>query len=612
MHKVFYPVQISTNYQPMANFINIAAYKFVKLDRLADRKAHLLPFCKSRGLKGTILLSKEGINLFLAGEREPIEQFLAELRSQPEFCDLTVKESVSDHQPFSRMLVRLKKEIISMGVDSIQPAETTSPKISAHQLKEWLDEGRDITLLDTRNDYEVEIGTFENATPIGIDHFRRFPAAVSKLPQSMREKPVVMFCTGGIRCEKAGPLMEQNGFDQVFQLDGGILKYFEECGGEHYQGDCFVFDKRVAVDPDLKETEFGQCYACQAILSVDAQRSEKYDPPHCCPHCYLTPLEKMQAVLAERRIQLTEMTRTLPGSIPYDNVRPMNVPLKFNQQPVLDFLSDLHAKLDREFWANECKSGRVTYKGRPLSADDLIQASWRIQHHVPQTTEPDVSNDVGFLYEDEAIIAVDKPAPLPMHACGRFNRNTLLYFLGLVFHGEQIRILHRLDAATTGVVLFARKKSAATFIHEQFRNGVVKKTYLARVHGVPQQDSFSCDAAISNGPEGKLGTRTIQSDGLPSLTEFEVIERFDDDTTLLKCFPKTGRTNQLRIHLQQLGFPIVGDSNYGIEEKDNVDMANDRLCLHAHSISFRNPINGETQTITSQSTPDWRKTSAGV
>ena len=257
----------------MTEFINIAAYKFVELNRLAERKSHLLPLCKSLELKGTILLSKEGINLFLAGKRERVDQLLMQLRSQPEFADLTFKESVSEYQPFTRMLVRLKKEIISMGVDAIQPAKTTSPKITAHELKQWLDEGRDITLLDTRNDYEVEIGTFEKAVPIGIDHFRNFPRAAAKLPETMRNKPVVMFCTGGIRCEKAGPLLEQNGFESVYQLDGGILKYFEECGGEHYRGDCFVFDKRVAVDPNLKETELEQCYACQAILSAEDQNS---------------------------------------------------------------------------------------------------------------------------------------------------------------------------------------------------------------------------------------------------------------------------------------------------------------------------------------------------
>ena len=203
-----------------------------------------------------ILLSTEGINLFLAGTRGNIDSFLEKLRVCPEFSDLEVKESISDHQPFSRMLVRLKKEIIAMGHDEIRPHQQSSPKLSAKELKKWLDEGRDVTLLDVRNDYEVEVGTFKDAVPIGVDSFRDFPDAAEKLPGELKQKPIVMFCTGGIRCEKAGPLMENQGFQEIYQLDGGILKYFEECGGDHYDGDCFVFDKRVVLDPGLQETEF--------------------------------------------------------------------------------------------------------------------------------------------------------------------------------------------------------------------------------------------------------------------------------------------------------------------------------------------------------------------
>ena len=205
-------------------FVNISAYKFVDLDNLADRKSKLRPMCQSLGLKGTILLSLEGINMFLAGTREAIDEFMSHIGDQPEFEGILVKESLSDHQPFSRMLVRIKKEIISMGVEAIRPRQKTSPKISATQLKQWLDDGKELTLLDVRNDYEIEVGTFENAVPVGVDHFRKFPEATKQLPDSMKQKPVVMFCTGGIRCEKAGPYMEEEGFNEIYQLDGGILK----------------------------------------------------------------------------------------------------------------------------------------------------------------------------------------------------------------------------------------------------------------------------------------------------------------------------------------------------------------------------------------------------
>src|SRR5690606_19919466 len=189
------------------------------------------------------------------------------------FAELEVKESWSDEQPFSRMLVRLKREIIAFGVAGIEPGKRTSPKLSADELKAWLDQGRDVTLLDVRNDYEVRVGTFENALPIGVDHFRDFPAAVDALPADLKSKPLVMFCTGGIRCEKAGPLMQGRGFEQVYQLDGGILKYFETCGAAHYDGDCFVFDGRVAVDPQLQPSGAAQCLACQAVLTLAEQQS---------------------------------------------------------------------------------------------------------------------------------------------------------------------------------------------------------------------------------------------------------------------------------------------------------------------------------------------------
>jgi len=266
--------------------LNIAAYKFAPLTNLAERRQRLRTFCGERELRGTILLSSEGINLFIAGSRTAVEQLLAELQRDSEIGALEVKESYSDHQPFNRMLVRLKQEIIAFGIDGIDPRNAPAQKIAPEQLKQWLDDGRPVTLLDVRNDYEVRLGTFENAVPIGVDHFRKFPEAVTQLPDDLPEQPIVMFCTGGIRCEKAGPFMEQAGFREVYQLEGGILKYFEQCGGAHYDGDCFVFDKRTALDSNLQETATTLCYACQSPLTVAEQQSPQYVPSESCPYCW--------------------------------------------------------------------------------------------------------------------------------------------------------------------------------------------------------------------------------------------------------------------------------------------------------------------------------------
>ncbi len=271
---------------PTAQVVNIAAYKFATLTDLPARRESLRELCFELELKGTILLSPEGINLFLAGRREATNQLLRQLTADPEIGPLEVKESFSDHQPFSRMLVRLKQEIIAFGVEGIAPAQQTAPKLSAQELKQWLDEGRSVKLLDVRNDYEVDLGSFAGAEAIGVDHFRNFPAAAQQLPEDLKDETIVMFCTGGIRCEKAGPYMERLGFQKVLQLEGGILKYFEECGQEHYEGECFVFDKRVALDGNLEETDTALCFACQSTLTLEEQQSPHYIPGDSCPYCY--------------------------------------------------------------------------------------------------------------------------------------------------------------------------------------------------------------------------------------------------------------------------------------------------------------------------------------
>ncbi len=210
---------------------------------------------------------------------------MIEVRSIPGLADLTPKESASAEQPYNRMLVKIKKEIIAFGVAGIDPARQPAAKLSPRTLKQWLDEGRAITLLDTRNDYEIRLGTFRGAVAAGIDHFRDFPEAVRRLPPAVKDRPIVMFCTGGIRCEKAGPFMAREGYD-VFQLDGGILKYFEECGGAHYDGECFVFDRRVGLDPNLQETKSVMCFACQMPLTEEDQKDPHYVPDVSCGHCF--------------------------------------------------------------------------------------------------------------------------------------------------------------------------------------------------------------------------------------------------------------------------------------------------------------------------------------
>lgn len=542
--------------------VNIAAYRFVRLERLEEWRQVFRQKTAELDLRGTVLLSREGINLFVAGTREAIDRFVGWLRGFNEFAAIETKESPGEYQPFNRMLVRLKKEIISMGVPGIDPVERPSPKISPRTLQQWLDEGRPVTLLDTRNDYEVELGTFSGAMPLGISHFRQFPAAVRQLPEEMKQRPIVMFCTGGIRCEKAGPLMQQEGFGEVYQLEGGILKYFEECGARHYEGDCFVFDKRVAVNPQLEETDAEVCFACQAVLTAAQQQHPHYDPPHCCPHCFRGDQEQLQDRIARRQRRLDLALKTLPGSVACCNIRPLNVPGRFDQATALELFSSLHAHLGEEYWRSEFATGKIRSGGQLLGPDSVVRAGWRIEHELAWGVEPEVSREIRILHEDEWIVAVNKPAPLPMHPSGRFNRNTLVPMLQAAYPNERLRPAHRLDANTTGVVVLSRSRAAARMVQPQFEQGAVAKTYVARVHGVPGQEFFECDLAIGRAA-GPSGGRSADAGGLPALTRFRRLAVLPDQQSLVICFPATGRTNQIRLHLSALGFPIVGDPVYG-------------------------------------------------
>tara|TARA_B100000767_G_C19763645_1_gene536364 strand:+ start:1292 stop:2149 length:858 start_codon:yes stop_codon:yes gene_type:complete len=264
---------------------NVAGYRFVDLP---DRDALREPFralCKKVGLKGTILLSFEGINFFLAGTQSSVDQYLEFLEEDSRFSQMRLKYSYTEYQPFNRMNVRLKKEIISLGLDHVKPAERTGEEITPTEFKQWMDEGREVAIIDTRNDYEIRLGTFDNALDLNIKSFRAFPKAIKSLPESMKDTPVVMFCTGGIRCEKASVVMMDAGFTNVKQLKGGILGYFEEVGGDHWDGDCFVFDHRVALSSELEQTEVVQCFACRQPVTVEEQQSAEYVIEVSCPHC---------------------------------------------------------------------------------------------------------------------------------------------------------------------------------------------------------------------------------------------------------------------------------------------------------------------------------------
>ena len=265
--------------------LNISGYRFVDLPDRDDLREPFLDRCTELDLKGTILLSPNGINFFLAGEGGTVNQFVEYLESDKRFSGIPIKFSRTDYQPFRRMLVKRKNEIISLGMPEIRPSEFTGPYIKPLDFKHLLDYGGDILVLDTRNDYETRIGSFEGSLELGISSFRDFPDASESLSDEYKSKTVVMYCTGGIRCEKASAVMLNAGFEDVKQLEGGILGYFEECGGSNWNGDCFVFDQRVALDYNLAETDIQMCFKCREPLSMDEQNSDHYVIGEHCPYC---------------------------------------------------------------------------------------------------------------------------------------------------------------------------------------------------------------------------------------------------------------------------------------------------------------------------------------
>jgi RluA family pseudouridine synthase len=593
---------------------NISTYRFAELSGLKELREDLVFHCKAWALKGTILLSTEGINLFVAGAAESIDLLLGKLREIPGLEGLEPKISISEKQPFNRMLVRIKKEIISFGVESIRPANYSSPKISAKELKQWLDEGKAFTLLDTRNDYEVKLGTFKGAVIPQIATFREFAGAVRAMPEKLKDQPVVMFCTGGIRCEKAGPFMEMEGFKNIHQLDGGILKYFEECGGAHYEGECFVFDQRVGVDPGLQESEYAVCFACQAPLDAADQEDPRHVEGVSCPHCFKSEPARMAERIARTQAAILAAADPLPGSVPMENRRPVNIPAAHDGRTLLEVLVDLFPQVSAAEWEARCAAGRFqNYGGAVRGRDHIVRGGERVVQIFPPDVEPPVSAEIRVIYEDEALLVVHKPAPLPMHASGRYHRNTLQYILNQAFASKYPRPVHRLDANTTGLLVFARTRHFCRVLQRQFIEGKVDKRYLVKITGHPAQDQFFSEAPISAEPD-VLGTRGVDEiDGLASRTDFEVIERFPDGTSLLEAKLGSGRTNQIRVHLWELGYPVLGDPAYlaNRQKGDTQTLTPEAppLQLHAWKLGFTHPLTGAALEFVTER-PEWAAASS--
>ncbi|MGB0662464.1 MAG: rhodanese-related sulfurtransferase [Pontibacterium sp.] len=293
----------------MSNVVVCALYKFVTLDHFESIREPLLKVMEDSGIKGTLLLAKEGINGTVAGSQEAIDNLLAWLDKQEGLDNIGYKLSYDDEMPFYRTKVKLKKEIVTMGVEGIDPLKVVGTYVKP---KDWnaLISDPEVLLVDTRNDYEVQIGTFKNAVNPVTNTFREFPQYVKENLDPQKHKKVAMFCTGGIRCEKSTAFMKEQGFEEVYHLEGGILQYLEDVPAEEtmWEGECFVFDNRVAVNHSLQKGQYDQCNACRMPITEEEKQSPAYVKGVSCPHCIdkLTDAQRQRFIERERQMELAK------------------------------------------------------------------------------------------------------------------------------------------------------------------------------------------------------------------------------------------------------------------------------------------------------------------
>lgn len=286
-------------------YVVCAMYKFVTLNNYKELREPLLATMEANGICGTLLLASEGINGTVAGFRDGIDALLNWLRQQPELANIDYKESYTNVKPFLRTKVKLKKEIVTMGVEGIDPKRVVGTYVKPQDWNALISDP-EVVLVDTRNDYEYQVGTFENAVNPNTTTFREFPDYVKNNLDPSRHKKVAMFCTGGIRCEKSTAYLKEQGFDEVYHLQGGILKYLEDVPPEEtmWKGECFVFDDRVTVNHDLERGEYDQCNACRMPITKEDQQSEKFEHGVSCPHCFDTTSAEDKARYKEREKQI--------------------------------------------------------------------------------------------------------------------------------------------------------------------------------------------------------------------------------------------------------------------------------------------------------------------
>jgi RluA family pseudouridine synthase len=370
---------------------------------------------------------------------------------------------------------------------------------------------------------------------------------------------------------------------------------------------ALVFDRRTGAHSQRLHSErpadaWTQCCKCRTPLNATDRAHPHFEPGQGCPYCFKAPAEHMAATIARRHERLSGIIVPLPGSQPRDHFRPISMPAECDRLTLIEALCRIVRHIPAQVWEERCAGGfLLDAQGQPVASTRVVRGGERYLHKFPGLTEPDVDMRVQVIHEDESIVVLNKPAPLPMHAAGRFHRNTLKYVLDALYHPQQLRPAHRLDANTTGVLVASRTQFVASRIQPQFARGEVEKVYLVRVQGHPAWEAFRCGAPIS-AAAGHIGSRVVAAEGgLAARTDFRVLARATDGSALLEARPLTGRTNQIRVHLWYLGFPVCGDRSYlagkALGDTQTLGIDEPPLCLHAWRIAFMHPLVKERMTF---------------
>ncbi len=597
--------------------LSVGAFLPLGREALGELRHLLWTVCREEQLKGTVLLTPTGMNLVVAGRAQSLDRFVEELQRQlprSESDPVHFFRTPSRGPGFAKLLVRVGRELTEFRRDGALPGQRRPILVPASELRRWIELKHPILLLDLRDAGDQEANELPGAYPLHrVYKASDIPEALRGVPFTWKHQPIVLFCQDGVRSLRSGPVLEHLGFEQVFVLQGGLTELQKGVAPSNTKPATTVLSSHPR-QTYSSEDLLRRCFVCFSKLPSSFVIDPRYVDGQSCPACYRSPAEQMKRQIQWRHFSIRSIQSTMTNHVAMDQFKPLDIQEADAGKTLSEVVRRKLPHIPVQQWDREFHEGRWTdAQGKVVDGSQRVRAGERYRHRFPGVSEPAVNANVVILHEDEALVALNKPAPLPMHAGGRFFRNTLQTILNDAYLPEEPRPAHRLDANTTGIVLVTRSRAFAAFLQTQFARNTVEKIYLARVVGHPASDRFECCEPIS-ATSGPLGSRCVdQEQGLPAHTGFRVLERRSDGTSLLEVRPRTGRTNQIRIHLWHMGWPIHGDPAYlpggKLGDTQTLPVQAPPLCLHAWKIRVIHPLTLQPTQFTAPA-PAWAEAHA--